>query len=673
MEGERYWTRSYDPGLIDIDPQEWETTLVEVFRGAFSRFPGRTALAYMGTHVSFRDLDRYANRFSHMLRSHGLNRGDVVGINLPNIPEYVIAWLGTLRAGCVVSGVSPLLSSEEMGYQLADSRAKAVVTLDAILAGKIAGIAPGLPDLKVIVASSIGGFLPPVTRILGRILKKYPSARVEPLPGRTVYRMEEIIRTDRFRASEPVEDINLDDVAYLQYTGGTTGSPKGAMLSHRNVVSNLIMFDQWLGRKRGEEGIALSGFPFFHIAGLFYNQYCTYVGWTQVLVPNPRDTGHICREMRTYRPRTLTNVPSLYLMLMENPAFRALDFSSLETCFSAASPFPEEAQRRLESIVGQGKLVELYGMTETSPLIACNPYRGEKRLGTVGLPLPNTDMRILDPATKTRVERGQPGEICVKGPHVMVGYLGKPEETDRVFDDDGYFHTGDVGMMDDEGYLRIVDRTKDMIIVGGFKVFSTRVEEVLARHPAIASAALIGVDNPDRPGSELVKAFITLTREYQDKKNDPALRQEILAHARDRLTPYEVPRILEIRQELPLTAVGKVDKKALRREEHEPGGNDRRIQARERVELPCDVRGVSGGERTREKARVINISREGMYVEAEVALDEGTDIDALFTAIRLGDTYWVKGKVLRTTGKCMAIRFGGTNTDEIDGVLTMRK
>ena len=562
---ERFWTKSYDPDLTDLDPSTWETTYVDAVKPVLARFPDKAALAYMGVEITFGDLDRYANRFANMLIANGFEKGDVVGINLPNIPEYVIAWLGILRAGCVVSGVSPLLSAEEMEYQLKDSNARGLVTLDAIFEGRLVGIASGLPDLKLVATASAGGFLPGFKRVLGQLLKKIPKGKVTPLVGKTVVDMKKVINDPQFSTAHPDIALTPDDLAYIQYTGGTTGSPKGAMLSHRNAVSDLLIVQRWLGWEEGK-GVALSGIPFFHIAGLFFNENCIYLGWTQVLIPNPRDTEHICKELSKYRPTALVNVPSLFQMLIANPMFKEVDHSNLVNCISAAAPFPEESQRELESIVGRGKLLEVYGMTETSPLTVMNPSMGEKKLGSIGLPLINTDVTLKDPDTGKVVELGQPGEICVKGPQVMQGYYQKPEETALVFDENGYFHTGDVAVQDEEGYLRIVDRTKDMIIVSGFKVFSKKVEEVLYEHPAIEMVALIGIPNPDRPGSELVKALVTVMPGYDVGGGEDALKEDILKMAREKLTPYEVPKLIDIREELPLTAVGKVDKKVLRKE-----------------------------------------------------------------------------------------------------------
>ena len=463
MKRERFWQKYWDEGLEDIDPALFETAYTDLIRPIFKKFPDKTACAYFGRHVSYAELDREANRFAHMLLAQGFQKGDVLGISLPNMPEYLFAWLGTLRAGCTVSGVSPLLSTEQVAYQLRDGNAKGFVTLDIFFADKVQELVAQLENLRLIVTAKAGSFLPGF------------EGKVTPIEGRTVYTFDEILREGKFPTDEPGVKITPDDIAYLQYTGGTTGAPKGAMLSHRNSVADLLIYQKWLGWKEGEV-TALCGFPFFHIAGIFVNANGIYLGGLQILIPNPRDTDHMCAEMEKYKPTLLVNVPALYQLLMANPKFRTMDHSHVETCISSASPFPEESQKEFEKIVGKGKLLENYGMSETSPLIVSNPVKGKKKLGTIGLPLLNTDIRLLDPGTGREVAVGEPGEMCVKGPQVMVGYYGKPGETRHVIDGDGYLHTGDVVVQDEEGYLRIVDRTKDMIIVSGYKVFSVKVE-----------------------------------------------------------------------------------------------------------------------------------------------------------------------------------------------------
>lgn len=566
MYAERFWKKNWDEGVEDLKPEEFDTTYVEMIKRAFKEVPDKTALGYLGIDITFSELDKYANQFAGMLMENGFKKGDIVGINLPNIPEYVISLIGALRAGCAISGVSPLLSAEQIKYQLNDlgstGKNVALVTLDAIFAGHIVKIASDIPQLKLVVATSVAGFLPKIKQVLGKLLKKIPSGKLTPLAGKTVLDYHKDI-LKKF-SSDPVElEITPDDPGWIQYTGGTTGPPKGAMLSHGNAAHNMLSINKWLGWEWGK-GVLLSGFPMFHIAGLTVCESAIFFGWTQVLIPNPRDTDHICKEMAKYRPTNMANVPSLYQMLMTNPKFKELDHTQLGNCISGAAPFPAESQQELEGIIGKGKLLELYGMTETSPVSTMNPSRGQKKLGSVGMPIQNVDCKMVDPGTGGEVPVGEPGEICVKGPLVMQGYFNKPEETKNAVDEDGYMHTGDVGIMDEDGYIRIVDRTKDMIIVGGFKVFSSKVEDILTNHPAIGMLALIGVDNPDRPGSELVKAFVQLDPDYSFGGDQDALKENIIEFAKEKCSPYEVPKIIEIIDEMPLTAVGKIDKKVLR-------------------------------------------------------------------------------------------------------------
>lgn len=562
----RGWMENWDKHIHDIPPEEYTTTYVEMVKKAFREYPDKAALAYLGVEVTFKELDNYANQFAQMLLENGFQKGDVVGINLPNTPEYPIALLGALRAGCIISGVSPLLSAVQIQYQINDlgsgGKKVALVTLDAIFAGHITKIASKMPQLKLVITTSVAGFLPKIKQVLGKALGKVPKGKVTPLEGKTVLDFHKDI-LGRY-PNDPVDvRVTPDDIGWIQYTGGTTGPPKGAMLSHKNCASNLLAIAQWLQWDFGK-GVLLSGFPMYHIAGLTVVEGAIYFGMTQVLIPNPRDTDHIVKEMKKYRPTNLVNVPSLYQMLIKNPKFKDLDHSELGICISAASPFPKESQIQLENIIGKGKLLELYGMTELSPVATMNPSIGEKQLGTVGLPIANVDLKIVDPDSGQEVPLGEPGEIMVKGPLVMKGYYNKPEETKKAIDSDGYMHTGDVGLMQEDGFVKIVDRTKDMIIVGGFKVFSSKVEDTLVKHPAIGMVALIGTPNPDRPGSEIVKAYVQIDPEFTYDGNEKALKEDVIKFAKDNCAPYEVPKEVLLVEELPLTAVGKVDKKTLR-------------------------------------------------------------------------------------------------------------
>jgi len=569
MSEKQFWRKSWDPGVTDLDPKVWEISYPEAIRPVFEQYPDQLALEFLGIEITFKELDEYSNQFANMLIEHGFKVGDIVGLNLVNTPQYVIAWLGTLKAGCAVSGVSPLLSSEQIEYQINDLGSSgnkvALVTLDAIFEHRLKPISSKLPQLELVIATNVADFLPKIKQVLGKLLKKVPKGKVTPLEGKKVINFMDVL--DIYSTELPDVKITPDDLAYIQYTGGTTGPPKGAMLTYRSSMADLLIVQHWLNwdNTRGT-GIAVSGFPFFHIAGLFFCLNCVYLGWTQLLIPNPRDTNHICKVIEKYKPTAYVNVPSLYQILLKNPKFKQLDHSNCEACISAAAPFPVESQKEFESIVGKGKLIEAYGMTECSPLTTMNPSKGKKKLGSIGLPYQNLDLKLVDPATGEEMPMGKPGEILVKGPMVMKGYLNKPEETKKAIDSDGYMHTGDVAIFDEEGYLRIVDRTKDMIIVGGFKVFSTKLEDTLMKHPAIGMIATIGIPNPERPGSELVKAYIQLDPDYPYDGNEEKLKEDITKFAKEKCAPYEVPKIIEISEELPLTVIGKVDKKRLRKE-----------------------------------------------------------------------------------------------------------
>jgi len=423
-------------------------------------------------------------------------------------------------------------------------------------------IASTLPQLKVVVVTSVIGSFPKEQQEKIKAVQDIPSGEVTPLEGKMVYNFQDDVLA-KFSDEIPKINIYPDDIGWIQYTGGTTGPPKGAMLSHRNCMSNIKCIRAWLQWEEGE-GMLLSGFPMFHIAGLTVSESAIALGWGQILIANPRDALHICNQIKTYNPTVLVNVPSLYQILINFKKFKRLDHGKLRMCISAASPFPKESQEKLEEIVGKGKLLELYGMTELSPVATMNPSIGKKILGKVGLPIQNVKLKIIDADTGEEVPLGEPGEICVAGPLVMQGYYNKPEETAKAVDKDGYMHTGDVGLMDEEGYVQIVDRTKDMIIVGGFKVFSAKVEDSLAKHPAVGMIALVGEPNPDRPGSEIVNAYIQLDPEFEYDGNEEALKEDIINFAKENCAAYEVPKKIQMMKDIPLTVIGKVDKKALR-------------------------------------------------------------------------------------------------------------
>jgi long-chain acyl-CoA synthetase len=565
MSSEKFWLKSYDkhvPSTLTYPNKDLGTILTETM----TKFSDRIGFHFMDSSFSFSEILEYSQKFATFLQKNGLQKGDVVAICLPNTPQFLFAAYGTYMAGGTVSGCSPLLSAEEMAYQLGDCNAKFAVTMDIIYEKVFSKFLDRLPNLQVIVPTNVSEFMgfSGFKVFMGKLIKKIPKGKMDPWPGKTVVPFLDAINTDI-----DLKKVEIDpkkDLALIQYTGGTTGLPKGTEIVHANLVSNMHQFDKWLNREKGKE-ITLSAFPYFHIAGYFIGLFLNYIGGTQIIIANPRDTDHIINELIDKKPTSFGNVPTLFLMVQQNPKSKDIPSEVLDNItlyVSGAAPFPPEAIRNFEKqFHSENKFVEVYGMTETAVLATVNPMFGEKKIGTVGLPLPDTDIKLIDVETGEEVGMGTPGEILIKGPQVTKKYHNKPEATAKTYDKDGYVHTGDVGVFDEDGYLKIVDRTKDMLIVSGFKVYSVHVEEVMTKHPDIAILAIIGVPNPDRPGAEIVKAVIQLK---EGLSATDEVKESIKKYAEENLSKYEVPKIWEFREELPLTTVGKVLKRALREE-----------------------------------------------------------------------------------------------------------
>ena len=552
------WLKFYDkhvPPKLEY-PQK---TYLAYFREAVESVPHRAAVNYMGTAIRFQALDHLSNKFANFLQSAGLQPGDTVGVHLPNLPAYYIAIIGTLKAGCVLSGVSPLLQPKELQYQLADSDAKLLVTLD-IFFDKVAAVCQNT-GVKTVVVAQIADFLPPIKKVLGKLLKKIPSAALATVPATKIVRFTEILSIMPADKTD-IPNRLLEDPMLMQYTGGTTGVPKGAVLTQKNIAYHLRQIQVWLDLKVGDYFI-LSAFPLFHLAGLALAMVSMAMGYGQVAIPNPRDLDFIISAIRKYRPTGIINVPTLFLELLKKPEFRSLDFSTVRWFISGAAPFPADHLRKFEATVGEGKLIEVLGMTETSPLTTALPLYGKKKAGSVGIPLPDTDVKLVDPETGEVVAPGEPGEFVARGPQVFtMGYHNKPEETAQTLKD-GWIYTGDICKMDEDGYFYVVDRLKDMVIVSGFNVFTRQVDEVLMEHPDIDIAATLGLPDPNRPGSEIVAAAVVL-RSGTEKSAE--IKQSIIQHMREKVAPYKVPKIIEFRDELPTSPVGKVLKRELRKQ-----------------------------------------------------------------------------------------------------------
>ena len=557
------WLPSYDPG-IDQAVSAPDCSYAELFIEAAQKNPHKPMIHFMGTSLTYARLDELSARFANHLDNCGCSPGDVVGINLPNIPQYLIALLGAQRRGCAVTGISPLLTPGEMAYQINDSNTQFLVTLDAIYAHRLRGIAHEIPCLTHVAAANIGDFLPMSKRVLGKLFKKIPSGKLDPVSGLDVSSFKQLLTSSSPDTS--VLSIQPEDACLIQYTGGTTGLPKGTILTHRNLVVNIHQVTGWLNTHEGAE-VMCSAFPLFHLAGLMVGMACLAKNIPQCLIPDPRNTQHICSQLAKYRPTLMTNVPSLYQMLTAEPRFRKLDFSDCKYCISGAAPFAKESIEALEAIVGKGKVMEVYGMTETSPILTANPAKGSKKIGSVGIPVQSTRIKLVDIETGTQeVPVGEEGELIANGPQVMKEYLNKPDETAhalRDFQGERWLYTGDVARMDRDGYFYIADRVKDMLIVGGYKVFSREVEEKVYALADIEFCAVVGVPNESRPGNEIVKLVVQRS-ESAAEKDQETLKDEILNFCKKQLAPYKIPKIIEFVDAIPLTAVGKVDKKALR-------------------------------------------------------------------------------------------------------------
>jgi long-chain acyl-CoA synthetase len=562
MSAEKFWVKSYDPG-IKATLSYPSGGLGNLFLKAISEHPDKIACYYFNTAMKFSQLIELAKKLATALQKNGLKKGDVVLINLVNCPQYVIAALGTLLAGGVISGCSPLLSEDELAYQLNHSEAKAIITLDAVYDKLLMKkLADKVPKLQILIPTSLAEYMgfSKIKVFLGKLLKKIPSGKIKPWPGKTVLKWKDIVETPA-----DVKEISIgpDDLCLLPYTGGTTGRPKGTMLTHKNMVAQVTQFGHWLALETGS-GTTLSAFPYFHMAGTLVYCQSLYLAWSQILIPNPRDTTHLIEDWEKHLPTMIANVPTLYNMILNNPKYKEIPKSALDNVIayiSGAAPFPVKSIKEFEAAMGaENKVVEVYGMTEASPLVSSNPFKKEKKIGTVGLPLPDTDIKLINIETGEPVPIGEPGEILVKGPQIMKGYYKSPDATAKALEG-GYLHTGDVGVFDQDGYLKIVDRIKDMLNVSGYKVYSVHVEDILTKHPDIEICAIIGLEDLKRPGSEIVKAFIKLK---EGVTANEAVKQSIQKYAEENLSKYEVPKQWEFREELPLTLVGKVLKRELR-------------------------------------------------------------------------------------------------------------
>jgi long-chain acyl-CoA synthetase len=556
---EKIWLKSYPPGVpADIDISAFNS-LGDVFARSVRLYGSRTAYVCMDKAITFDELDRLTAQFAGFLQGElGLPKGARVAIMMPNVLQYPIAAFGALRAGYVVVNVNPLYTPRELEHQLKDSGAAAIVIVENFCT-TLQQVLENTP-VKTVVTTGLGDMLGfPKSAIVNFVIKHVKKMVPAWSMAGTIGFRDALTRGAR-HALKPVQ-VTLDDLAFLQYTGGTTGVAKGAMLTHRNIVSNLSQAYEWIKPfvREGEE-IIVTALPLYHIFALTAN-CLTFMrlGAANVLIPNPRDIPGLVNEFAKHRFSVFTGVNTLFNALLNDTGFAKLDFSTLRVTLGGGMAVQKAVADRWRAVTGT-PLIEAYGLTETSPAATMNPMTLTEYNGSIGLPVPSTEVTIRDDDGKD-LALGQAGELCVRGPQVMKGYYNRPDETAQVLMADGFLRTGDVAVIDEQGFVRIVDRKKDMILVSGFNVYPNEVEAVVAMHPGVLEVAAIGV--PDEKSGEAVKVFIV--------RKDPSLTADaVLAHCRENMTGYKIPRFVEFREELPKTNVGKILRRALR-DEHKPG------------------------------------------------------------------------------------------------------
>ncbi|MBA8737454.1 long-chain-fatty-acid--CoA ligase [Chromobacterium violaceum] len=553
---DKVWLKNYQPGVAhEIDINQFQS-VTEVFDRSVKKFSGRPAMACMDKVLSYAELDALSGRFASFLQHRlGLKKGDRVAVMMPNLLQYPIAVFGTLRAGGAVVNVNPLYTPRELEHQLKDSGAETIVILENF-AGVLEQVLPRT-QVKNVVVASIGEMLgilkgTLVNFVVRKVKKMVPPWRI---PGHV--RFSDALSIG---AAKPYDKVALthEDVAFLQYTGGTTGVAKGAVLLHKNIVANMLQASAWVGTlvREGQE-VIVTALPLYHIFSLTANlMVFTEIGALNVLITNPRDIPGFVKELRKYPITCITGVNTLFNALLNHPEFSKLNFSTWRLTLGGGMAVQKAVADKWKAVTGV-PLVEAYGLTETSPAACINPMDLKEYNGTIGLPVPSTEIEIRD-AEGRPVVPGEQGELCIRGPQVMRGYWNRPDETAKVLGADGFLATGDMAVLTPEGYVKLVDRKKDMILVSGFNVYPNEIEDVVAGHPDVLEVACIGV--PDDKSGEVVKVFVV-------KKNPALTDKDIIRYCRENLTGYKVPKLVEFRSELPKTNVGKILRRALRDQE----------------------------------------------------------------------------------------------------------
>ena len=548
------WLASYEKGVPEkIEYQE--ICLPAILEQTSNKFPDKMALLFQGYKITFRELNDMVNRFAACLHAFGINKGDSVAILLPNVIPCVAANYAILKIGGITVMNNPLYSDRELEHQFNDSDSKILVTLD-LLGNRMIDLRPKT-KIKQIIYTSIGDYLPFPKNILFPLVAKKKKLAADVKHAENVYKWKDVLA--KSSPTPPDVELSFDDIAMYQYTGGTTGVSKGAILTHGNLSKNVQQAGAWFPTfKKGEEAM-LGALPFFHIFGLTCAMnFAIHMGWGHILVPKPQPEA-LVETIRKFKPTFAPLVPTMYIGMLNHPDIDKVDMTSIKGCFSASAPLPLEVISDFENKTG-AVIVEGYGLTETSPVTHINPFAdGKRKVGSIGVPISDTECRIVDlDDGNTDVSVGETGELLIKGPQVMKGYWNNPEETAKTLIDE-WLYTGDIAKMDEEGYFYIVDRKKDMIISGGYNVYPRDIEEVFYENPKIQEACAIGIPHPTR--GEAVKIFAVL------KEGETATQEELVEYCTGKLAKYKLPTEIEFRDELPKTNVGKILKKELRAEE----------------------------------------------------------------------------------------------------------
>jgi long-chain acyl-CoA synthetase len=549
----RPWLNHYENGV----PQEIsfdKNLLPDFLENSAKKFPDKSALNFKGYRVTYKELHSMVEKFSAHLHSFGIKKGDVVAILLPSMISCVVSYYAVIKIGGIVVMNNPLYSDRELEYQFNDSGAKALITLDR-LANRMIDLRPRT-GIKQIIYTTVGEYLPPMTNVLFKLFGRMKGHTVSVKEADNLYRYKELLKKDALQA--PKIDISPDDVAMYQYTGGTTGVSKGAILTHENLSMHTQQLKAWLPQFKEGQEVMLGALPSFHVFGLTVcMNFSILMGWENVIVIQPK-AEELIKAISNYKPTFAPLVPTMFINILKSPEIDKVDMTSIKACFSGSAPLPVEVIKEFEAKTG-AVIIEGYGLTEASPIVSVNPYSGVRKVGSIGIPFPNTECHIVDIVDGERdVPPGECGELIVKGPQIMKGYWNKPEETEQTLRN-GWLHTGDVVRMDEDGYFYIVDRIKEMIISGGYNVYPREIEEVIYGHPDIMEAAVVGIPHPSR--GEAAKVFAVL------KDGKEMTREALIEYFSGRLAKYKLPTEVEFRESLPRSAVGKILKRKLTEEE----------------------------------------------------------------------------------------------------------